>query len=49
MFNKHFPHRIVEQPKGLTKLDRAVLFRMMTYMSTAMLIVGYVLIWVLWE
>lgn len=48
-FNKHFPHRIPPEPKGLQPVDRALFFRLATYASTAMLIVGYALIWVFWD
>lgn len=49
MFNKHFPDRPEESSTLLSKLDRAIFFRLATYISTAMLIVGYVMIWLYWE
>jgi hypothetical protein len=49
MFNKHFPNRIeAPQAKGLSAVDRAVYFRMATWVSLLMLMTGYILIWVLW-
>ena len=49
MFNKHFPYR-AEAPKArFTNVDRAVFLRMATWISTLMLITGYVMIYFLWD
>ena len=48
MFNKHFPHRPEAAPPRFSNVDRAVFFRMATWISTLMLVTGYVLIYFLW-
>lgn len=48
MFNKHFPHRQDTPPAKFSNVDRAVFFRMATWISTLMLVTGYVLIYFLW-
>ena len=48
MFNKHFPHRVDAPRAKFSNVDRAVFFRMATWISTLMLVTGYVLIYFLW-
>jgi hypothetical protein len=48
MFNKHFPYRRPEPVPKFSNVDRAVFFRLATWISTLMLITGYVIIYVLW-
>jgi len=47
-FNKYFPDRIEAAKPALSKVDRAVLLRMATWISALMLITGYVLVWYFW-
>lgn len=48
-FNKWFPNRPLGPPRTLQNERRAVAMRAAWYVSTLMLVVGYVLMFVFWE
>jgi hypothetical protein len=48
-FNKHFPTRAEPVATGLSKLDRAVLMRLGTWVSLLMLVAGYVILFLVWK
>lgn len=49
MFNKHFPYRQDAPKPKFTNVDRAIFLRMATWISTLMLVTGYVMIYFLWD
>ena len=48
-FNKHFPHPAMPARKTISPEARAWFLRAAWYASTAMLVVGYILIFALWD
>jgi hypothetical protein len=48
-FNKWFPDRASAERKGATPVTRAWLLRGAWYVSTLMLVAGYVLLFVYWS
>lgn len=48
-FNKHFPDRQPVPIRGLTPEQRAWALRLAWYASTAMLVAGYVILFIFWD